>query len=160
MKELAARSKGAGNVYFTGGATALLFGIRDQTIDLDIKFEPEPRGAFEAVAKLKNKLDLNVELASPADFIPVAADWKERSIFVSEVGSIGFYHFDLAAQILSKIERGHSQDLQDAHDFMSSGKITAEELWRYFQQIKTGIIRYPAIDGAAFEEKVKQFLER
>jgi hypothetical protein len=56
-------------------ATALLLGLRDQTIDLDIKFDPEPRGAFEAIAQLKNSLDVNVKLAAPSDFIPVTSDW-------------------------------------------------------------------------------------
>ena len=35
MRRLAAASKGPGNVYFTGGATMLLLGIREQTIDVD-----------------------------------------------------------------------------------------------------------------------------
>ena len=68
MRELATAARGPGNIYFTGGATALLLGFREQTIDVDIKMDPEPAGAFEAIATLKNVLDLNIELASPADF--------------------------------------------------------------------------------------------
>jgi hypothetical protein len=33
MQELAAAARSPGNVYLTGGATALLLGFRDQTID-------------------------------------------------------------------------------------------------------------------------------
>jgi len=38
--------KGAGNIYLTGGATALLFGWREMTVDIDLKSEPEPAGAL------------------------------------------------------------------------------------------------------------------
>lgn len=52
MQELARRTQGAGRVYFTGGSTVLLLGLRQQTIDINIKVDPEPRGVFEAIAKL------------------------------------------------------------------------------------------------------------
>src|SRR6266481_4343217 len=107
MQELAAASRSPGNVYFTGGATALLLGFREQTIDVDIKLDPEPEGAFEAIALLKNRLDLNVELASPDDFIPPAADWKERSRQIASIGKVQFFHYDFSLQALSKLERGH-----------------------------------------------------
>lgn len=159
MEELAARAQTSGNVYFTGGATALLLDLREQTIDVDIKFEPEPRGVFEALAELKNSLDINVELASPVDFIPVAPDWKQRSSFITQKGTLGFYHFDLGAQVLSKIERGHAQDLEDAKRFMEHSLHSREAIWSYFLLIKTALTRYPAIDPASFEYKVKSFLE-
>jgi hypothetical protein len=70
MEALGQRVKGPGTIYLTGGATALLFGWRAKTIDVDIKADPEPRGLFEAIAELKESLDANVELASPDLFIP------------------------------------------------------------------------------------------
>src|SRR5580765_1895647 len=90
MEELAAASKSPGNVYLTGGATALLLGFRNQTIDIDIKLDPEPKGAFEAIATLKNILNVNVELASPEDFIPPASDWRERSRHIASHGKLQF----------------------------------------------------------------------
>src|SRR6185312_3219280 len=100
MEELARRAQSQGKVYFTGGATALLLGMREQTIDVDVKFAPEPRGAFEAIGQLKNELDVNVELAAPDDFVPVTEDWGEKSIFIKTIGQLDFYHFDLRAQAL------------------------------------------------------------
>src|SRR5260370_16080809 len=111
MQELAAAARSPGKVYFTGGATALLLGFREQTIDIDLKLDPEPEGAFEAIATLKNNLDLNVELASPADFIPAAADWRERSRHIATIGKLEFFHYHFSLQALSKFERGHAQDL-------------------------------------------------
>src|SRR5438552_17564365 len=114
MQQLAAAARSPGKVYFTGGATALLLGFREQTIDIDLKLDPEPEGAFEAIAVLKNSLDLNVELASPDDFIPPAPDWRERSRHIASIGRLEFFHYDFALQALAKLERGHAQDREDA----------------------------------------------
>src|SRR5205807_5322617 len=113
MQELAAAARSSGKVYFTGGATALLLGFRDQTIDIDLKLDPEPEGAFEAIAQLKNRLNLNVELASPEDFIPADSGSRERSRPIASIGGVEFFHYDFSLQALSKLERGHDHDLED-----------------------------------------------
>jgi hypothetical protein len=59
MEKLARSVKRPGKIYFTGGATALLLGFRQQTIDVEVNFDPEPPGAFEAIAVIKNELALN-----------------------------------------------------------------------------------------------------
>jgi len=158
MEELAKASKGPGNVYLTGGATALLLGFRQQTIDIDIKLDPEPPGAFEAIAALKNRLNVNVELASPDDFIPPAAEWRARCRHVASYGQLQFFHYDLALQTLSKLERGHAQDLEDARKFVLGGYVTTEDLRKLFGQIKPALIRYPALDPIQFEKKLDDFL--
>src|SRR5512135_1281740 len=111
MRELAAAARSPGNVYFTGGATALMLGFREQTIDIDLKLDPEPAGAFEAIAVLKNRLNLNVELASPDDFIPRPPDWRQRSPGIASIDGVEFFHYDFSMQVLAKLERGHAQDL-------------------------------------------------
>src|SRR6266702_2479123 len=112
MQQFAAAARSPGKVYFTGGATALLLGFREQTIDIDLKLDPEPEGAFEAIALLKDRLNLNVELASPDDFIPRTADWRERARHIASIGPVQFFHYDFALQALAKLERGHEQDLE------------------------------------------------
>src|SRR5438270_9677044 len=82
MEELGKRASSRGTVYLTGGSTALLLGFRDQTVDIDIKLDPEPKGAFQAIAELKETLGINVELASPDQFIPPLPGWKERSQWI------------------------------------------------------------------------------
>src|SRR6266851_2365137 len=110
MQELAAMARSPGKVYLTGGATALLLGFRDQTIDIDLKLDPEPEGAFDAIAVLKDRLDLNVELASPDDFIPPTPDWREHSRRIASIGRLEYFHYDFSLQALAKLERGHAQD--------------------------------------------------
>jgi hypothetical protein len=158
MQELAARAHGPGKVYFTGGATALLLGFRDQTIDIDIKLDPEPAGVFEAIAELKNRLDVNVELASPDDFIPATADWRERSRHIASIGHLQFFHYDFALQALSKVERGHGQDLEDAANLVRAGFVSPEELRSRFAAIEPKLLRYPAVDPQLFRKKVEDFL--
>jgi len=159
MAELARRSHGPGKVYFTGGATALLLDLREQTIDIDIKIEPEPRGVFEAISALKNELDLNIELASPADFIPAPAQWQELATHVTKIDELSFFHYDFAMQALAKIERGFSHDLTDAAALISKGYISVQQLRERFSQIEPGLIRYPAIDAHRFALKVEQFIQ-
>jgi hypothetical protein len=158
MRELAGAARSRGKVYFTGGATALLLGFRQQTIDIDIKFEPEPQGVFEAIAILKHKLDVNVELAAPSDFIPAPPDWQERSTFITAIGQVEFYHFVLSLQALAKLERGHAQDLRDVRDLLRRRLVTAEELSKTYGEIEPMLVRYPAIDPGQFKNKVERFL--
>ncbi len=158
MQELAAMARSPGKVYLTGGATALLLGFREQTIDIDLKLDPEPEGAFEAIAVLKNRLNLNVELASPDDFIPVAADWRERSQHIASLGRLQYFHYDFSLQALAKLERGHAQDLEDVTSLVRGGYVTTDELSRRFAQIEPGLLRYPAIDPQQFKKKVGDFL--
>jgi hypothetical protein len=160
MQELAAAARSPGKVYFTGGATALLLGFREQTIDIDLKLDPEPAGAFEAIARLKNRLDLNVELAAPDDFIPRASDWRERSRHIASIGPVEYFHYDFSLQALAKLERGHAQDLEDVASFLRGGHVSAEELENRFAQIEPGLLRYPAVDPQQFRIKVEDFLNQ
>src|SRR6266702_3995550 len=160
MQELAAAAQSPGKVYFTGGATALLLGFREQTIDIDLKLDPEPKGVFEAIAKLKNSLDVNVELASPDNFIPAPRDWRERSRHIASIRSVEFFHYDFALQALSKLERGHEQELDDVAKFLAGGYVTADSLRTCLSQIQPDLIRYPAINAQQFQAKVEKFLAK
>jgi len=159
MEELAGAARSPGKVYFTGGATALLLGFREQTIDVDIKLDPEPEGVFEAIAQLKNRLDLNVELASPDDFIPATPDWRERSPLIASMGKVQYFHYDLTLQALSKLERGHQKDLEDVRSLVRNGHVTREEIGRKFKEIESQFVRYPVIDTRRFRDNVENFLK-
>jgi hypothetical protein len=72
--------------YLTGDATAVLCGWRAATLDIDVRFEPEVDELLRAMVRLKEHVELNVELASPPDFIPELPGWRERSPFVTREG--------------------------------------------------------------------------
>ncbi len=155
MAELGQRVRSEGRIYLTGGGTAVLEGWRGMTIDLDLKALPEPAGLFEAIAALKDSLELNIELASPDDFIPPLPGWQERSLFIRRVGKVDFFHYDPYAQALSKIERRHARDLQDVKAMIARGLVARDTLWRLFEAVEARLIRYPAIEPAAFRAAVR-----
>jgi hypothetical protein len=157
MVALGKQVRGGGRIYLTGGATAVLHGWREMTIDVDLKPDPEPLGLFEALAVLKDQLDINVELASPDDFIPAIPGWRERSLFIARHGPLEFYHYDPYGQALSKLQRRHDRDLQDVKSMLRGKLIVRDRLREMFTLIKPQIIRYPAIDSASFEAAVLEF---
>lgn len=73
-------------VYLTGGATALLFGWRQSTVDVDLKVVPEDDALLRALPGLKEALRLNVEMAAPDQFLPELPGWRERSPSVGRIG--------------------------------------------------------------------------
>lgn len=147
-----------GRVYFTGGATALLFGWRDATIDIDLQIVPESDKFFRALPGLKDKLQVNIELASPSHFIPELPGWIERSPFIGQEHSLSFYHYDLYAQALSKIERSHQRDRQDVCQMIRRGLISPSQLSELFEKIFPLLYKYPAIDPAAFRRNLESVL--
>jgi len=160
MEELGKRATTPGTIYLTGGATALLLGIRQQTIDIDIKMDPEPGGVFEAINDLKNRLDLNIELASPDHFIPQLPGWQDRSTEIGTFSRVLFKHFDYYSQALSKIERGFDRDISDVTAFCNLGLIDLSELERLALSFRADLIRYPAIDADDFYRKLTDFISR
>ena len=102
----------------TGGATAVLLGWRVSTIDVDLKLEGGAETVLRAVPRIKEEMQINVELASPSDFIPELPGWRDRSLYITPEGRLDFYHFDLYSQALAKIQRGHVQDLEDVRQMM------------------------------------------
>ncbi len=156
LRALGAAADTDGACYLTGGATAVLLGWRASTIDVDIRLVPETERLLRAIQALKNELRLNVELASPADFIPVHPDWKERGLFVAREGLLTFVHFDLYAQALAKVERAHSQDLGDVAAMLALGLVDRADALAYFEQIEPDLYRFPAIDPRAFRRRVEE----
>lgn len=154
MRGFGAAAPAETRVYFTGGATAVLHGWRTSTIDVDIKVDPEHDALFRAIPQLKEQLHINVELASPDQFIPVRPGWQTRSPFIAREGRIAFHHFELAAQALSKIERGHTQDVEDVREMLRRGLVDRNGLLEYFGAIEPAMYRYPALDGATFRQAV------
>jgi len=141
-------------VYLTGGATAVLFGWRDSTIDIDLRFDPELDELFRAIPEIKEKLHINVELASPPDFIPPLPGWETRCIYIGREGKVSFYHYDLYSQALAKIERGHDQDMRDVDSVIRAGLVDRQKLTALFKEIEPQLYRYPAIDSVSFSKAV------
>lgn len=146
------------HVYVTGGATAVLLGWRPTTIDVDVKIVPESDRILRAVPTLKEGLEINVELASPSDFIPEIPGWEERSRFIERIERISFHHYDFYSQALAKIERGHTQDLTDVEEMLKRGLVEPKRALDFFKRIEPDLYRYPAIDPASFRSAAEKIL--
>jgi hypothetical protein len=158
MRELALRSRASGRVYLTGGASAVLLEWRMSTVDIDITIIPEDDRVLRVIPELKESLHINVELASPAHFIPPLPGWEERSPFIAREEALSFHHYDFYAQCLSKIERGHRKDQLDVAAMIGSGLVEPQQLLALFEQIEPELYRYPALDASKFRSAVLSVL--
>lgn len=148
----ACRSPGV--IYVTGGATALLQGWRSTTVDLDLKLDPEPEGVFAAIARIKQEFDVNVELASPDDFLPQLADWREQSPLIDRFGQVEVRHYDLRAQALAKLARGFERDVADVHAMFERELVTCEALHLAFEQMEARLERFPRVSAAELRHRL------
>ena len=98
LQRLGRRFSMPGRLFLVGGTTMVFEGFRQQTLDIDITFEvaDEHHSAFVvAVRDLKEQLSLNIEEASPAEFIPLPSGHQERSQYIGRYGQLDVFHFDL-----------------------------------------------------------------
>lgn len=159
MNALASSAARQVRLYLTGGATAVLLGWRASTIDVDILLIPDDDRLLRRLPELKEELEINVELACPAHFIPELPEWERRSLFIAQQGPLSFFHYDLYAQALAKIERGHSLDVSDVQEMFRRGLINPEQLMKLFDAIVPQLYRYPAIDPRAFRQAVEEAVD-
>jgi len=160
MKALGSLVRSPARVFLVGGATAVLLGWRDATIDIDLKAIPDRDDILRQLTALKERLNINIELASPDDFIPELPGWGDRSLFVRQEGKITFLHYDFYAQALAKIERSHDHDLKDVQEMIRSGLVEPGRLLELFNQIELDIQKYPALDAASFRRAVELVIGR
>jgi hypothetical protein len=121
-----------------GGTTLVAFGFRDQTVAIDLSMEVDNahhQRLIETIRRLKEELNLNIEEASPGDFIPLPKGWRDRSLYVGTFGPITVFHFDPYSTALSKIERGTEVDFDDVRALLKNKKIEWEKLQQFYQEI-------------------------
>ena len=158
MAELGRSVASSTRVYLTGGASAVLMGWRETTVDIDFSFVPERDEVYRALPELKESLHLNLELASPAQFLPELHGWQERSPFIAREGLVDFHHYDFYAQALSKIERGHDRDRADVASMLATGLVEPARLRELFAGIETELYRYPAVDPRSLKRALDEAL--
>jgi hypothetical protein len=154
MRALGRDAEVESRVYITGGATAVLLGWRESTLDADIAIRPDHDSILRAIPRLKEELHINVELAAPSDFIPHVPGWDSRSRFIVREGKLAFHHYDFYSQALAKIERSHEIDVADVRQMIESGLVERPKLLELFEAIEPELYRYPAIDPRRFRRAV------
>jgi hypothetical protein len=156
MRAIAAEAREPGRIYFTGGACAVLQHWRESTLDIDITIIPESDRILRTIPDLKESLHVNVELASPADFVPPLPGWETRSPFIALEGPISFHHYDFYSQALSKLERAHRKDLLDVSSMIRDGLVDPDRLRALFAEVSDLLYRYPAVDPHSLRAAVER----
>ncbi len=138
LEALGREFHGRAQIYLVGGATIVLEGLRATTLDIDLSIDVDPAlhgELIQAIRRLKDRMQLNIEEASPGDFIPLPAGAQDRRIWIGQFGGIDAFHFDLYSVALGKIDRGQEKDFEDVEGLLAAGKIEFERLRRYYEDV-------------------------
>ena len=131
-------------MYLVGGSTAVEQGWRESTIDVDLRLEPEGEGVLRALPRIKIEQGVNVELASPLDFLPELPGWRDRSPLVA----------------LAKLERGFTQDLADVEAMVDRGLVQPSRSMELMTALEPDLYRLPAVDSGSLREAVQEVIDR
>lgn len=167
LKNLGRTFHKPGRIYLVGGAAMVHMGLRSdftEDIDVDVRATDEDE-LIESIRRLKDTLQVNVEFASPGDFIPLPKGWESHAKYVGRYGSIDVFYFDFYSIALSKIQRGHTRDIKDVRLLLEQGVITLPELDAAYNEIlpQVGKRPYSKLDPqqfAAHYVAVRQLLEQ
>ena len=160
MKALGNGARSPARIFLVGGASAVLLGWRESTIDIDLKAIPDRDDILRQLSVLKERLEVNIELASPDDFIPEVPGWEGRSKFIRQEGQLTFLHYDFYAQALAKAERRHDSDLNDVDQMIRVKLVDPHRFLEMFLQIEHEIQKFPALDARSFRRSVEAIVER
>ena len=155
-RELGRATTTSARLYLVGGASAVLEGWRASTLDIDLRLEPDDDELLRQLPQLKQRLDVNVELASPLDFVPELPGWRDRSPFLFREGRIDVHHFDFYSQAVAKLERGFEQDLADVDSMVAAGVVEPARLLALYERIEDELFRFPAVDPASLRAAVER----
>ncbi len=140
LRRLGERFHHPARIYLVGGTTLVYEGFRQQSLDVDIALsvsDDHHSELLRSIRDLTHELSINVEEASPADFIPLPQGHADRAIFVGRYGQIDVFHYDLYSLALSKIERGSDLDRADVLALLRGGRVEWNLLQQYFDEIMT-----------------------
>jgi hypothetical protein len=138
------RTHQAGRLYLTGGAALVHRGIRPgQTLDIDIQITIDPAQLMSQVVQLKQRMNINIEFASPGDFMPLPIQWDARSEFIKRYGQVDIFYFDWYSIALSKMQRASQQDVIDVQSLVVQQFVDVNELDLLYQDVLNKIGRSP-----------------
>ncbi len=138
LQEVGERYHQPARLYLVGGTSLVFEGYRQRTLDVDLVIEVSIDGHGELIRVLQAislALDINIEEASPGDFIPLPAGYADRHIFIGRFGEVDVFHFDFYSTALSKVERGRQQDLADVIALLGNGRIEWARLEALYREI-------------------------
>jgi hypothetical protein len=88
-------------------------------------------------------MNINIEFASPGDFIPLPSQWETRSAFIKRYDQVDAFYFDWYSIALSKMQRANRQDVLDVQLLTHQGFVDVIELDLLYQDVLNKIGRPP-----------------
>jgi uncharacterized nucleotidyltransferase DUF6036 len=156
-----------GRIYLAGGAALVHMGLRSgSTLAIDVVVEATNEDEMVvAIRRLVDQMQINIEFSSPADFIPVPAQWIVHAKYIGRYGKVDAFYFDFYSLALSKISRGNERDLLDVKLLIQQKVITREGLDAAYHEVLPRIGKRPYInlDPQKFAERyaiVRQQLQQ
>lgn len=146
-----------GRLYLAGGAALVHRGVSaGSTQDIHIEISGNNEGEMmDAIRQLIQQLNINIELASPRDFIPLPKHWMAQSQYVGRYGAVDVFYFDFNSIALSKMQRGSTLDINDVKLLLQQGVITLEGLDTAYKEVLAQLGQ-----GSYWRFDPRQFAER
>lgn len=150
-----------GRLYLVGGSSLILVGAKISTLDIDLKLDVSSEHYDELIRCLNEigrRSQIPIEQASPDQFIPLPAGYKERHQYVGRFGSLDVYHFDFYSVALSKLLRGNDKDFDDVAEMARQNLIEAGQLRSYYLELLPQLESFRVgADPHAFERNFTEF---
>jgi hypothetical protein len=154
LKNLGRTFRKPGRLYLVGGAALVHMGLRSgttQDIDVEVRAANEDK-MLESIRQLKDTMNINIEIASPGDFIPLPKQWEMNAKYVGRYGTVDVFYFDFYSIALSKIQRGNTRDINDVKLLLQEKVITLQGLDDAYNEIlpQVGKVPYKKLDPKQF----------
>ncbi len=109
----------------------------------DIQVTVDPANLTGQIAQLKQKMNINIEFASPGDFMPLPTQWEARSQFIKRYDQVDVFYFDWYSIALSKMQRVNRQDVIDVQLLIQKGFVDITELDFLYQDVLNKVGKPP-----------------
>lgn len=144
-------------LYLSGETALIHMGTRPGgAMNMEVVLDTTDQDTMlSAIQHVLDQMQIGVELASPADLIPLPTQWTTQSRYVGRSGSIDVFYFDFYSLALSKVARGADRDLMDIKLLLQQEVITLDGLDNACREI------LPRIGFAPYlNPNLKRFAER
>ena len=145
-------------VHLVDGTSAVLVGWRDSTRDIDVRPEPDSDQLLEALSELKDQLDVNIELASPLDYLPDLPGWPDRSPYQGRYGQIDVRTSTSACRRWRSSSGASIRTWSTSEPRSTRGLASADELESGWRQMQDRLFRFPSVNAEGVGRRLRDVL--
>jgi len=119
-------------LYLIGGSALCLMGNPRRTMDIDFSLASleSNQPLLDSMMTVADKMEIELEVITIEEFVPVPADAFQRHQFVEKFGNISLFIYDPYTIALSKLARGLETDIQDVLFLLENKTIEMHKLER------------------------------